>query len=592
MTFRSRTSTKPVRRRSRRDDTRRAVIVSIMFVAAIAVSLSLVGGVVAASYYSDHGAAISSVNGEAISKDAARQRVALKVARDKQLIQDYLILRNKGLITPDEYSALASTPSSDQTATTRYSDALTALQTEVELRQYASRNGITISDQQVSDQKTKDATIPEMRHVLVIAMVPYPTPPINGPTPDDMTRAQAQAQAWHDEAAGGKSFTDVTTEAKKVRGGAETDEGLVTSDFSSLEPDMMAAIFGLAKVNDVTPVFKGVDGVFRFATVTSIVPAYNDPGWAAAMAGDYGDYVRGLAVQDAVKSSVEKKYIDSSTVQRHVQEIAISQGYGQAGDGDQVKISVMIFAPNHSVANASSVDTADPQWAEAKSRAEAAVATLRTDPTKFDSMARDATINDDNSSSGWGSAGGSIPWIPSDLFNVQTQGGYQGLGWTNVQTAVFATGLTSGQVLDPIQETTQGWVVVKFEGRRGSPEQRIADVQLRLATGTDFTAEVHAESEAGDAATDGDLGWISPYQLAPSQMTAIFVTPVGHVSYMVSESGYYLYKVLEEQSRTPDAKTAAQLRNVVFKHWLTELTSNTNIWTDSTGLGALNPSAT
>jgi hypothetical protein len=588
MTFRSRTSTAPVRRRSRRDDTRRAVIVSVMFVAAIVVSLALVGGVVATNYYSDHQAAVSSVNGEAISKDAVRDRVALKIAKDKQLIQDYLILRNKGLITPDEYSALASTPTSDQTSTTLYSDALTELQEEAQLRQYAAKNGITIGDQAISEQKTKASTIAELRHVLIMAIVPYPVPPANGPTAGDLAGAGTKAEAFRAEIVGGKSWTDVTTEVKKIRGGAETDEGLLAADYGQLEPDIMEAIFKLAKVNDVTPVFEGADGVYRFATVTSIVPAYTDSAWEKAMAGDYSNYIHGLAVKAAVKAAVEKQYIDSPTVQRRVSEIAVSSGYGAAGDGDEVKISIMIFAPNKSIANASTVDANDPAWGEAKTRAEAAVATLRADQAKFDSLARDTAYNDDTT---WTTAGGSIPWIPSDLFNVQTTGGYSGLGMTNVQAAVFKSDLAAGTILDPVQETTAGWVVVKFEGRRPSPTQRVADAQLKLALGNDFVSMVRAYSEAGDAGHDGDMGWISPYQLSDAEMKAIFVTPVGSVSYMVNSGGYFLYKVVEEQNRTPDAKTAQRLRNVVFGHWLTEQTANTNIWTDSAGLTALTPTS-
>jgi hypothetical protein len=588
MTFRSRTSTAPTRRRSRRDDTRRAVIVSIMFVAAIVVSLLLVGGVFATNYYNDHQSAISSVNGEAISKDAVRDRVTLKIARDKQLIQDYLILRNRGTITPDEYDTLSAKPAADQSSTTLYSDALAELQNETQLRQYASKNGITISDQAITEQKTKASTIPEMRHVLLIAVVPYPVPPANGPTASDMAGAKAKAQAFHDEVVGGKSWTDVTTEVKKIRGGAETDEGLLAADYNQLEPDMMEAIFKLAKVNDVTAVFEGADGVFRFATITSILPAYVDASWEKAMAGDYQNYIHGLAVKAAVKAEVEKKYIDTPTVQRRVSEIAISSGYGAVGDGDEVKVSIMVFAPNKSTAKASTVDANDPAWGEAKSRAEAAVATLRADQSKFDSLARDTAYNDDTT---WNTAGGSIPWIPSDLFNVQTASGYSGLGMTNVQAAVFKEDLAANTILDPIQETTQGWVVVKFEGRRASPVQRIADAQLKLGLGTDFVTVVRAYSEAGDAGMDGDMGWISPYQLADAEFKAIFVTPVGGVSYMVESGGYFVYKVFEEQTRLPDAKTAQRLRNVVFNHWLTELTANTNIWTDSAGLTAITPTS-
>ena len=68
----------------------------ISFVAAIAVALSLVASVFVANYYTDHGAPVASVNGEAISKDAVRDRVALNVARDKRQVQDYLVLAKPG----------------------------------------------------------------------------------------------------------------------------------------------------------------------------------------------------------------------------------------------------------------------------------------------------------------------------------------------------------------------------------------------------------------------------------------------------------------------------------------------------------------
>ena len=271
-------------------------------------------------------------------------------------------------------------------------------------------------------------------------------------------------------------------------------------------------------------------------------------------------------------------------------EIGVGMGYGQPGNGDEFKISLMVFAPNHSESGASSVATTDPAWTDAKARADAAVATLRADPSKFSSMARDTTINDDTN---WNTSGGSIPWIPVDLFNAQTQGGYTGLGLTKVQLAVYAEGLTPNTILDPIQETSQGWVVVRFEGRRPAPLQRIADAQLQIAAGTDFATLAATESESADSATGGDLGWVSPYQLSPPQEQAIFGTPIGRVTSMVTTStGYYVYKVLEEKSTTPDAAQAAKLQHVVFKYWLADLTSNTRIWTDSAGLTALNPAAT
>jgi parvulin-like peptidyl-prolyl isomerase len=589
MTVRSRYAQQPTRRRARRDDSRRAILLTITFVVAIAVSLSLVGGVFAAGYYSDHGVPVASVNGQAISKDAVRDRVALNIARDQRQVQDYLYLRNSGQITPDEYTAVSNTALTDETSTTQYSDALNQLEIDAMLGQYASKNGISVTDQQVKDQIQKDSTIPEMRHVMVIGVAPLATPPANGLTAANLQAAQVQAQAYRDSiGSGGKKFADVSTASTDGSGGATKDYSLTSRDNLTLDPDLVDAIFSLAKPNDITPIFKGSDGIYRFATVTSIVAPYTDTNWQSSLPGTYQSYAQAKALQQAVKTQIENKYIATATVQRHVLEIYIGAGYGQPGNGDEVKISMMTFAPNHSSSGAASVATTDPAWTAAKARADAAVATLRADPTKFAAMAKDTTNNDDPYFS---SGGGSVPWIPSDLFNAQTASSQTGLGMTNVQAAVFADGIADGTILDPIQETSAGYVVVKFEGRRAAPDQRIADAQLSVAAGADFATVAKQESEDVYAVDGGDLGWVSPYMLPAVQQTAVFEAPVGGVSRMVSNTGYYLYKVVDQQTRVPDAATAEKLKKVVFSNWVGELTTNTNIWVDQAGLTALSPAS-
>jgi hypothetical protein len=586
MTFRTRYAPRPTRRRARRDDTRRSILLTFTFVAAIAVALSLVASLFIANYYTDHGAPVASVNGEAISKDAVRNRVALNIARDKRQVQDYLVLRNQGKITPDEYASLAQGPTADETSSTLYSDALKQLQTEATLRQYASKHGISVTDQQIQDQMKTDSTIPELRHIMVIASATTPTPPASAKTTQDVNAARARMDSYLAELKSGKKWTDVATDSNDNSGGATTDLGLSTRDGVNLDPDITAAIFNLAKPNDVTDVFHGEDGIFRMATVTSIVPPYYDAGWVTAIGGDYQSYARSEAIQKAVKTAVEKQYIDTPTVQRNVLEIGVQQGYGQPGGGDEVKVSFMIFAPNHSTSGASSVAASDPAWADAKSRAEAAVATLRADPSKFAAMARDTNQNDDVDFS---SGGGSLPWIPADIFGAQTAGGQTGLTMPGVQLAVFAPNLKPDTILDPIQETARGYVVVKFEGRRPAPLQRIADAQLTIASGSDFATVAREASEAPNAPDGGNLGWVSRYMLTPDQESAVFAAPVGGVSRMVTANAYWIYKVVGEETRLPDAATAAKLRKVVFQSWLTQLQSNTNVWTDQAALTAITP---
>ena len=597
MTFRTRTAPGPTRRRVRRSDSRRNVYLTLTFTLAIASALALMGGVFLASYYADHGAAIAGVNGEAISKDALRDRVALDKAVYTRQIANYTTVRNQGKLTTDEYNTIVGNIQTASAQSTIYTTALTELINEAELRQYAAKNNIAITDQQISAQIQLDATIAEMRHVKVIAVAVKATPPSSTPTQADIDSAQAKAQGYVKEIQGGKTWDVVAKEASSDSanaGGSVGDLGLTTRDDIGVEPDLANTIFALKNLNDITPIIKGSDGVWRFATVTKIIPAFTDGDWQASIASaSSGDRYRAMAqaeaTKKAVRAAVEAKYISSPTVQRHVLEIAVPAGYGQPGNGDEVKIRILVFSPSHDQVNAASVASTDPAWADAKSRADAALAKLKQDPSQFATMAADTTVNDDKY---WNIDGGEIPWIPSDLFNAQTSTQQGGLGLNNLQAAVFKDGLAPGTILDPILETSQGYVVAQFQGRRPAPDLRIAIDQFNLSAGADFADLAKSSSEAVDAPVAGDLGWVSPYQLTTVQQTAIFSTPVGRVSNMVSSSGYFVYKVVEEQTRTPDADQQAKLKNVVFQRWLTEFQGNALVWQDATGLAALNPSAT
>jgi parvulin-like peptidyl-prolyl isomerase len=590
MTFRSRPAEKPTRRRSRRDDTRRAIYITITFSVAIAAALSLMGGVFVANYYTDHWAPVAAVNGDTISKDAVRDRAAMNVARYQRETIDYTTLRNQGKITVDEFTALSSALPSQDPATI-YTDAMTQLQNEATLRQYAAKNNISVTDAQVNDQIQVDATLPETRHVMVIGVQPKPTPPASAITAADDAAAQARIQALLDEVKAGKKWADVATESGQdalTSGGPVGDLQLVSKDSIGLDLDLSNAVFALAKANDLTPIMKGTDGIYRFATVTTIVPKFVDADWEASVG--HGDAYRASATAEAlskvVQDKIEAQYISGATVQRHVLEIAISQGIGTPGDGDEVKFRMLVFAPSHSTSNAANVPVTDPAWADAKARADAAVATLKADPSKFAAMAADTTVNDDQLVN---TRGGELPWITNPWFSAQTASGGQGLGMTNVGAALYADGLKPGTLLDPIQEPTSGYVVVQFEGRRPGPSQRIADAQLSLNSGVDFSQEAQQISDSADAAKGGDMGWVSKYMLSADQEAAIWQTPVGGVSRMVSGSNFWIYKVVDEQTRVADADTQSKLKKTVYPRWLSELQGTALIWTDTAGVAALSP---
>src|ERR1035437_4640250 len=590
MTFRSRPVAKPTRRRARRDDSRRSIYVTLSFSLAIAAALALMGGVFVANYYSAHWAPIAAVNGEVIGKDTVRDRAAMNVSRYQRQVIDYTTLRNQGKITSAEYGTLSGAATSGQDPATIHSDALTQLQNEATLRQYAAKNNISVTDAQVNDQIQVDATLPETRHVMVIAVQPQATPPAAVATAADDTAAQTKIQKLLDEVKAGKKWADVATESGQdaISNGSFGDLGLVSKDTLALDLDIVNAVFSLAKVNDVTPVFKGVDGIYRFATVTTIVPKFVDTDWETSVG--YGDTYRAFAKSEAlskaVRDKIEAQYVTGATVQRHVLEIWVSKGIGTPGDGDEVKFRMLVFSPAHSEANATNVPATDASWADAKTRADAAVATLRADPSKFAAMAADTTVNDDQVVN---TRGGELPWLTNPWFAVQTASGSQGLGMTNVGTALYADGLAVGTILDPIEEPTSGYVVVQFEGRRPGPDQRIANAQFDINSGVDFAAEAGKVSDSADEIKGGDMGWVTKYMLTAGQEAAIWQTPIGGVSRMVSGNAFWVYKVVDEQTRTADADTQFKLKSTVYPRWLAELQANALVWTDTAGIAAMAP---
>ena len=590
MTFRP-PATKPTRRRTRQVDSRRAIFMNAAFGVASVVAVALLGAVLFANWYADHGAAIASVNGSAISKDAVRAEAAVNMARDERLLTDYDGMRNQGLMDTTDYGTVTGGITTAEASTQLYSDALNQLTENVTLQQYADKNNITVSDADVDAQIVKDGTLPELRHVKVIAVDSKPAPPATVPTSDQLAAAQAKAQGYLDSIKAGAKWDDVFT-ASQAAGvvSASGDMGMVAQSALNLDPDIAAAIFSLKNVNDITPIFKGKDGIFRFATITKIVPTFVDTGWKDAIgksanSGDYRNAARAEAIKAAVQKSIENKYVTGPTPSRHVLEIFVASGYSQLGDGPEAKVRIMIFAPNHDTTSASTLASTDPAWAEAKTRADGIYAKLQADISQFTTLAMDTKTNDDPYVA---SVGGDLPWLPNALFTGSASS-QAGLGMTAVPAAIFQPGLAPG-LMAPILEPAMGYVVVDFQGLRPGPAQRIADAQILVNTGSDFAAEAAQYSDSTDASNGGDMGWVSRYQLASALEDAIFQTPIGGLSRVVQTSdGYYLFKVLADENRTPDAAQQLVLKKAVFTSWLAQLTASTNIWTDTAGLTAITP---
>jgi hypothetical protein len=483
-----------------------------------------------------------------------------------------------------------------EASTQLYSDALTQLQEDLTISQYAAKHNISVSDADIDAQILDDATLPALRHVKVIGVVAAVTPPLSVPTPDQLATAKILAQSYLDAVKSGAMSWDSANTAAQSSGVASStgDVGIMAQSQFGQSADFGEAIFALKNVNDITDLFQGTDGVWRFATVTQIVNPYVDAGWkdavdAASNAGDYRNFAKAEALKAKVQKSIESQYVTGPMLARQVQEIYVAAQYSQLGDGPEAKIKEMIFTPNHDSSTLSGLDPSDPSWAEAKTRADAAYATLQKDITQFTKLALDTTINDDPYAA---SQGGDLPWLPQTLFTGSASS-QAGLGMTAVPAAIFKPDLAPG-LLAPILESSLGYVVVDFEGLRPGPAQRIADAVLGINTGATFAAEAAKYSDAPEGPTGGNLGWVTPYQLPSDVQQAIFQAPIGGLTRVVSDSnGYFIFKVLAENTQyTPDAAQQLKLKQSVFSSWLTELKAETNTWTDSTGLTAITPTGT
>ena len=74
---------------------------------------------------------------------------------------------------------------------------------------------------------------------------------------------------------------------------------------------------------------------------------------------------------------------------------------------------------------------------------------------------------------------------------------------------------------------------------------------------------------APTASIGGDLGWIAKGQLDDKLTDAIFAAPIGKTTEVteVAGDGTYLFKVIGEETRTPEGKQLEELTSTAFSKW-------------------------
>jgi parvulin-like peptidyl-prolyl isomerase len=561
MTFRA----KPVRRnRAGSGPSRRTLYTNLAFGAVVVVAVRILAAAAGASWDSDHFGSVAIVGGQTVTRDQYRDRYAVESFRLNQVISRIR----------DEFQA------GHLTQADRDSEISALQQQETNLQQVAYERliDVTIQDKLASDQGltttpadidaaiAKEATTPELRHSFVISVAPKLATGETSATDAEKAAAKATADQALADLTAGKAWNDVSkADSGDTNAATGGDLGWISQQGA---PDTAFgdALFA-AQPNTPTAVIAGSDGTYRIGRVTDVAKASVDAHWTAAAnnAGISTDTYRTVVGQDALagklQDAIVSGVVDKATAQRHVAEIYISTSTQHQGGGDEVQVRHILFAPNHLTDQTAlgALPSNDPAWTVARNAAQAAYDQLkayigRPDEMETQFKALADKLTDDASGKG---SGGSLPYFTQA--DVDPAFG----------DAIFKAGLKKGDLIGPVRSQF-GYHVILFEDRRPNPEGRInAAATAAGIAGTDFATVAKQYSEGPQKDTGGDLGWIARDQLPQQQEDAIFATPVGKISQIVDVTGdgFYLFKVLDEQTRKPDAAQAETLRQSAFTNW-------------------------
>jgi parvulin-like peptidyl-prolyl isomerase len=558
MTLRAR----PVARRRGRagwdSGDRRNSLINAGFFLAIGISILILVGYAAWSWFDDHFGAAATVNGQVITKDDVRNRARIESFRLDYIERRINTLAAKGRITQADQQQQLQFISQrrDQLADL----AVQRLVDNVLMGKLAGDNGITVADAEIDKELTDEKTTGEMRHTWMISVEPK-VDPATGEIGDQQKRdAQTKATQALGRLQRGESWEDVARTVDDSglapQGG---DLGWLQKE-SGYDEKFMDAVFA-AEVNKPTAVIEGEDGTFRIGRYTEAAAAEVDDTFQAQVdaAGiSTADY-RAAARGDVIRQKLSDKIVadmQQPGKQRHVLEIHLPENSGATAATPGVKVRWILFSPNDKTEGAANLPAEDPAWIKAKADADAAYAALKADPNGFDAMARSSS--DEASAK---TSGGKQPWINASTAIDSA-----------VKNAVLASGLTDGQLLAPVKGQI-GWYVIQFMRAEGDGDEAfLTKLKDKLTTDALFEQAAKDNSEGKEAKSGGDLGWIMPGQLSDDLDKAIFAAELGKTTDVVTVSGdgNYLFRVLAEETKTPTTDQVKIIKSTGFSYWYTK----------------------
>jgi PPIC-type PPIASE domain. len=556
MTFRAKPVVKRAHRPAWEAQDRRNFYLNLGFGLIVVLAVVILGIAAGLSYYSDHLASVGSVDGESISKDAFNDRLKVDTWRLSEADSRVSTAVLAGHLTAAEGTAQQQTITQQRTqlpAITLERIIDSKLQAKLALEQ-----GVTVTPADIDARLVVEATSPESRHAWVIEVKPVTDLGAVAPTATQTADAKAKAEAALKDIGGGKAWEDV---AKTVSTDASSapqagDLGWLQADDTRADEAFLKALFSAA-ANAPTAVIEGSDGVFRIGRVTEIAASAVDTAYQAKIQNDGVslDRYRDVIAADVLHEKLQAKIVADVTgagPQRRVSEIYVKEAATTPG-ADAIKVRHILYAPKGDPSGASAVPATDPSWAGAQSKALATYVRLKQDPNLFDSIAR--TESDEGSAQGATGSGGKLSFFDSTSPVDKA-----------FLTAILVPGLKAGDILQPVKSAF-GWHVIQVMYRPPDLDH-LKTLKGQADNGADFAVLARDTSDVVSG-TGGDLGWIAKGQLDDALTAAIFATPIGKTSDVVTiaSDGSYLFKVFAEETRTPEGRQLKQLTATAFSKW-------------------------
>ena len=555
---------------------RRSFLVNLGFTLAIVLSLLILLGYAAFSWWDDHNGTVATVNGVNLTKDDLRARLLVENFRIS-----YTENRIQTLLTAGRISQEAASQQLQNLSQRRQQLAVIALGRIVDAelqKQLAAKDGISVSDADVDAQFLKEKTILEERHVWVIEVQPANNAETGVPGTEEKQAAKDKAEAALAELKAGKTWDDVAKRVSTASSAPQAGDLGWVEKLASLDKAFVDAVFAAA-VNTPTDVIEGADGIYRIGRATEIDAEHVDDGYDTQIenskltVADYKVAVRADTVRQKLEDMVVAD-LSKPGLQRHVEQIYLPVE-SSVPPADAVKVRHILFAPNDDPAKASQLPKDDPAWRKAEDEARAAYATLKKDKSKFDQMAR--TLSDETSAK---QTGGKQPF-----YNTNS------LIDAAFAKAIFASGVRDGQLLPPV-ETSFGWHVIQFMRSYGAGDEAWLKSIRQKILDADLTFEDAArdQGEGAEAPKGGDIDWIAKGTLAEEKETPIFATAIGGVSDVITiaNDGSYLFKVVAEEQREPTEAQIETFKTSGFNNWYSKQYADAKIDLSSSAAGVTN----